>query len=190
MVKNNNKKGFTIIEVVLVLAIAGLIFLMVFIALPALQRSQRNTQRENDIARFMTAINDYRTQNGNKTPFQKADGSVQATDYSLNQSSDFVKRYIMGNNASDTGKFTDPNGTFYSFKVKNVKSNSQAAGSTYNSRASGKILASVTNVDNVIYVIPNSRCAGSEGQVTITNGAGDTSLLYVMEGGVVYCNSN
>ncbi|MBQ3261101.1 type II secretion system protein, partial [Candidatus Saccharibacteria bacterium] len=30
----NFKKGFTIIEVVLVLAIAGLIFLMVFIALP------------------------------------------------------------------------------------------------------------------------------------------------------------
>ena len=50
-----NKKGFTIIEVVLVLAIAGLIFLMVFIALPALQRSQRNTQREDDIARFLTA---------------------------------------------------------------------------------------------------------------------------------------
>ena len=35
--------GFTIIEVVLVLAIAGLIFLMVFIALPVLQRSQRDT---------------------------------------------------------------------------------------------------------------------------------------------------
>ena len=33
---NQTKKGFTIIEVVLVLAIAGLIFLMVFIALPAL----------------------------------------------------------------------------------------------------------------------------------------------------------
>ncbi|MBQ6130136.1 type II secretion system protein, partial [Candidatus Saccharibacteria bacterium] len=30
-------KGFTIIEVVLVLAIAGLIFLMVFIALPNMQ---------------------------------------------------------------------------------------------------------------------------------------------------------
>ena len=35
----NSKKGFTIIEVVLVLAIAGLIFLMVFVALPALQRA-------------------------------------------------------------------------------------------------------------------------------------------------------
>ena len=37
--KYNLNPGFTIIEVVLVLAIAGLIFLMVFIALPAIQRS-------------------------------------------------------------------------------------------------------------------------------------------------------
>lgn len=44
---NSLKSGFTIIEVVLVLAIAGLIFLMVFIALPALQRSQRDSQRKN-----------------------------------------------------------------------------------------------------------------------------------------------
>lgn len=48
-------KGFTIIEVVLVLAIAGLIFLMVFIALPALQRNQRDTQRKNDMAAFLDA---------------------------------------------------------------------------------------------------------------------------------------
>ena len=34
---NRRNKGFTIIEVVLVLAIAGLVFLMVFIALPSLQ---------------------------------------------------------------------------------------------------------------------------------------------------------
>ena len=36
------KQGFTIIEVVLVLAIAGLIFLAIFITLPALQRAQRD----------------------------------------------------------------------------------------------------------------------------------------------------
>ena len=45
----NKEKGFTIIEVVLVLAIAGLIFLMVFIARPALQRGQRDTQRRDDV---------------------------------------------------------------------------------------------------------------------------------------------
>lgn len=56
--KNQNlaKKGFTIIEVVLVLAIAGLIFLMVFLALPVLQRSQRDTQRKQDVAMVVTAL--------------------------------------------------------------------------------------------------------------------------------------
>lgn len=53
----DKRKGFTIIEVVLVLAIAGLIFLMVFIALPALQRSQRDAQRKNDIAQIVDAYN-------------------------------------------------------------------------------------------------------------------------------------
>lgn len=40
------KQGFIIIEVVLVLTIAGLVFLMVFLALLALQRSQRDTLRK------------------------------------------------------------------------------------------------------------------------------------------------
>lgn len=64
----NKKKGFTIIEVVLVLAIAGLIFLMVFIALPALQRSQRDTQRRNDLSRAQTAVNSYKSNNRNTLP--------------------------------------------------------------------------------------------------------------------------
>ena len=44
--KHKNLKqrgGFTIIEVVLVLAIAGLIMIMVFVALPSMQKAQRNT---------------------------------------------------------------------------------------------------------------------------------------------------
>ena len=67
MKKNiKNKRGFTIIEVVLVLAIAGLIFLMVFIALPALQRSQRNTQRRDDYSMLVTAVNSYMSSNNGK----------------------------------------------------------------------------------------------------------------------------
>ncbi len=57
------QKGFTIIEVVLVLAIAALIFLMVFIALPALQRNQRDTARKNDASAVAAALNNYRSQN-------------------------------------------------------------------------------------------------------------------------------
>ena len=59
----NNFKGFTIIEVVLVLAIAGLIFLMVSLALPALQRSQRDTQRKQDVAMVVTTLHNWKANN-------------------------------------------------------------------------------------------------------------------------------
>lgn len=52
----NKTKGFTIIEVVLVLAIAGLIFLVVFLALPALQRGQRDNQRKQDLGKLMSQV--------------------------------------------------------------------------------------------------------------------------------------
>lgn len=90
------EKGFTIIEVVLVLAIAGLIFLMVFIALPALQRGQRDTQRKNDLARAITAVNNYQSNNRGTLP--------------ANWTS-FKSSYLEV--GGDT--FTDPNGTAYSF---------------------------------------------------------------------------
>ena len=61
-------KGFTIIEVVLVLAIAGLIFLMVFVALPALQSGQRDTARKQDVGNVGTAINNYSSANRGKIP--------------------------------------------------------------------------------------------------------------------------
>lgn len=54
-----DQKGFTIIEVVLVLAIAALIFLMIFIALPALQRNQRDTARKNDAGVVASAITNF-----------------------------------------------------------------------------------------------------------------------------------
>lgn len=77
--QTNTMKGFTIIEVVLVLAIAGLIFLMVFIALPALQRNQRDTQRRQDYAQLASQIQGYMTNNGNKLP--SAGASLEASKY-------------------------------------------------------------------------------------------------------------
>lgn len=58
MFKNLRKRteGFTIIEVLIVLAIAGLIMLIVFLAVPALQRNQRNTSRNSDATRIAAAI--------------------------------------------------------------------------------------------------------------------------------------
>jgi prepilin-type N-terminal cleavage/methylation domain-containing protein len=64
----SKNKGFTIIEVVLVLAIAGLIFLVVFLALPALQRGQRDTQRKQDLGKFMSQITAYSSNNQGALP--------------------------------------------------------------------------------------------------------------------------
>jgi len=68
MSQKSDKKGFTIIEVVLVLAIAGLIFIMVFTALPALQRGQRDTVRKNDVSKVLAAINSYQSNNRGQAP--------------------------------------------------------------------------------------------------------------------------
>lgn len=51
-------EGFTIIEVLIVLAIAGLIMLIVFLAVPALQRNSRNNARNSEASRISAAITD------------------------------------------------------------------------------------------------------------------------------------
>jgi prepilin-type N-terminal cleavage/methylation domain-containing protein len=63
--KKSNNKGFTIIEVMIVLAIAGLILLIVFLAVPALQRSSRNTQRKSDVGRVGSAATTVLSNNNN-----------------------------------------------------------------------------------------------------------------------------
>ncbi|HEV2412430.1 MAG TPA: type II secretion system protein [Candidatus Saccharimonadales bacterium] len=68
MSKLNQQKGFTIIEVVLVLAIAGLIFLIVFLALPDLERARRNTQRKSDLGHIVSALQSYASNNAGAFP--------------------------------------------------------------------------------------------------------------------------
>ena len=78
---SRKKTGFTIIEVALVLAIAGLIFLMVFIALPSLQRSQRDSRRRDDILSFLEAVKKYQTNNRGDLPDTLLDWSSVAEKY-------------------------------------------------------------------------------------------------------------
>ena len=79
MLKNNTKRteGFTIIEVLIVLAIAGLILLIVFLAVPALQRNSRNTQVKNGAASVLGAVNEYVNSNNGALP---TGGSISPTD--------------------------------------------------------------------------------------------------------------
>ena len=179
-----NKKGFTIIEVVLVLAIAGLIFLMVFIALPALQSSQRNTQRRNDISRFLTAVNDFQSNNSGRSPFDATSG-VDAN---------FIRRYIdqgiaVDNNggisctAASCPQFTDPDGELYSFNV--------SAAAIPNGQTSANFGGyDNTDVDHVVYVYINASCGEAEGTYVAGTGNRQVALFYSLEGGSSTCNDN
>lgn len=61
-------EGFTIIEVLIVLAIAGLIMLIVFLAVPALQRNSRNTQRKADVSAVLGAWAEFVNNNNGTQP--------------------------------------------------------------------------------------------------------------------------
>lgn len=67
-IQKKKQEGFTIIEVLIVLAIAGLIILIVFLAVPALQRNSRNTQRKNDVSNILGAVSEFNSNNNGKIP--------------------------------------------------------------------------------------------------------------------------
>lgn len=201
----NNKKGFTIIEVVLVLAIAGLIFLMVFIALPALQRGQRNTRRRQDMARIMSAITDYQANNNGKLPVVNAEYSWSggSTWQGAELDTKFPVRYIE-ENLSDKSDDIDIaydgriGRKIYTFKCQDGKSCDRFAdpdGTIYRIAAAGTDLDSADDYthdfDHIVYITAGVVCgSGGEQYVEDTNNANDSAVRYVLEGGAVYCNDN
>lgn len=163
------RKGFTIIEVVLVLAIAGLIFLMVFLALPALQRSQRDTQRKNDLSRAITAVTSYASNNRGSLP----DNTNQAW-------ATFVGQYLTPT-ASDT--FIDPLGAV-------TGSLSTTYDMTLNTTLASPVVNGVfdATTQNVIYFSEGFTCT-TGGAITAA-GNRKVALRIYLEGGGVNCINN
>ena len=146
--KQKNKKGFTIIEVVLVLAVAGLIFLMVFVALPALQRNQRDTQRRQDYGDLSSAISGYMASNGH----------LPTKGTTLNPAT-----YINSNGE-------DPNNVQYEIRVCEATNGTNAR-----CNRNDNTQAALPDVigDHVVYVVTGADCGGVYGA---TNGAKPSSV--------------
>ncbi len=92
-----NQKAFTLIEVVLVLAVGSLIFAMAFIAFSQASINRRDTQRRADLGKIAGEIENYAADNNGKYP----DGSSFEV---IN--TDFTAEYI--------GSLKDPGGELYS----------------------------------------------------------------------------
>lgn len=117
------QRGFTIIEVMIVLAIAGLILAIVFIAVPQLQRNARDNSRQNIVARVKSELETYSSNNQGNYPFNGTAGTPASwTDCStanaVAQSCyDWYNRYLIGGNV----KIDDPTkGTPMAIKYSNL----------------------------------------------------------------------
>ncbi len=174
----NSKKGFTIIEVVLVLAIAGLIFLMVFIAYPALRRSQSDTQRRNDFSRLISQLSQY-----------KANNRSVPTDYAsiVKFRNTYLDGKFTGASSTDLNttsyytddKFLDPDGEAYLIQnpTTTIPSSDKGTGAAMDE----------TKVTHKLYYYNKAKCKGEE--VIASEGKNDVAIQYRMENGV-YCGTN
>ena len=94
-----SQKGFTIVEVMIVLAIAGLIMLVVLLAVPALQRTSRNSQRTSDVNAVGAAVTEFINNNGGKLPTTVAtdtDGKLTVSGASGTNTSEGKLAYYTG----------------------------------------------------------------------------------------------
>ena len=109
------KKGFTIVEVSLVLAIAGLIFMMVFVALPGLQTTRRDAARKEMVSSFAQQIKNYQGNNRGALP----------TDWEK-----FANNYL-GDNRED------PDGSSYGIFALNCSGNGNGCEGTFDGHDTG-----------------------------------------------------
>lgn len=197
--------GFTIIEVVLVLAIAGLIFLMVFVALPTMQRSQRDTQRKNDVGRVVTALTNWQADGNRSTGTPRCLLSSSATDTFApnNVACRFLGNYLNDKISATTrddfrekATFADPSGEKYGLVFRN-----NAAFSSNVDKMSGNLNGvDYSKFGNYTMVVttgakcnPNNSNTGGLETVT-SNGSSIAynffAVRYRLEDNTIYCRDN
>lgn len=159
--KSRNIKGFTIIEVVLVLAIAGLIFLMVFIALPALQSGQRDTQRKQDLGRMVSQVVSWQSNHQGQLP--------TSTQWDVSFKNDYL--------TSGGSQFSDPTtGSTYTITQQSSLPTTPL-GSSNNPGA------------GAIWVYIGARCGGTNGVQTLSGNRNYAAVIYQEQGGYT-CQGN
>ena len=162
MNKHKHEPGFTIIEVSLVLAIAGLIFLMVFIALPALQRSQRDMHRKNDMNRAASALNRYKSNNKGELPnfpnpvFSQVVGGTPLASYLLPEGE----------------QFKDPDGGDYLLRFWKIPGREPN-------------ISVALEFKRVVFITYNAKCDGES--IVAAGGRNLYAIQFGLEGGGTYC---
>lgn len=163
----SNNEGFTIIEVMIVLAIAGLILLIVFLAVPALQRTARNTQRKNDAAAVAAAIADYISNNAGTVPNSKTTVSGDPNSVALCNAATVGGTCVGNTEPAKLGFYTPAEVTFMN-----------PASATWPSTA--------TLTTNALIVDEGYTCPVTPGQALTANSR-SAAVIYELEPAILAC---
>ncbi|MBR2831239.1 prepilin-type N-terminal cleavage/methylation domain-containing protein [Candidatus Saccharibacteria bacterium] len=208
-----HQKGFTIIEVVLVLAIGGLILSMVFFALPAMLGNQRDTDRRNDVITFIAKLKEFES-NSNRGGLPEGigagnnvsgipqtgfiDGGIVATDrnetdktkkqFNARSWNGFYRDYLDNN-------FTDPEyDNPYNLVIAECTASNVNADCEFALPAEAGVLNIQSPYDagatagNTIFVVTGSICDG-ERAVKSSNSRRVSALIKLERGGVACQNT-
>lgn len=189
MKRKELNEGFTIVEVALVLAIAGLIFLMVFLVLPSVQRTQRDAKRRDDVGVLLTALQKY--QGNSRGVLPTGDTGTDGIDWDSQSVKDanagetswasFYKSFLGEN-------FEDPAGHYYKLKIVECN-NSGGADCTGDANYANNDV-SFDGKDNdykyTMFIVKSATCDGSK--AVASSNLRKVAVLYKMEGsGGAYC---
>lgn len=195
--KLNTEAAFTIIEVVLVLAIVGLIFAVLFIGLPAMNRAQRDLRRKQDVDRVMAAVNEYYKHN-RRMPYTTTPGAGKNV-VDIRLDSNFVSRYIDDTCELDNA---DPTNRRYVLRYKNCsKAFTSPSGEIY--RLCAHTTSSALGGDSYAYspCVSENKSREYRGYTIAiqpydvcgplkTYNLNDFSVAIELENGVIYCVDN
>ncbi|MBR3263726.1 type II secretion system protein [Candidatus Saccharibacteria bacterium] len=163
------QKGFTIIETSLVIAIAGLIFLMVFVALPGLRAQQRDTERREAVTKTVREIKNYQSNNRGALPSGETGTFL-----------DFYNNYLGGED------FMDPSGEEYKVFL------TQCTATTLDSECTNRNLQSLSEAtfpnDYSMYIVTEASCDGEK--AVKSSNPRSYAVLYRLERSGVYCEND
>lgn len=178
--KREKSSGFTIIEVSLVLAIAGMILLMVFLALPALQRSQRDASRREAVMKVVSAIKNYQTNTGRGSIPGPDTSNVRYYGNKVATNTDAVTTWYGFYREFLGTDFKDPDGSFYNLWTINCTK------VTPDTSCENLLDDSINTFgDHNFFIVIGSSCNGSTPYAT--RNPRKVSVLYNMESGGTYC---
>ena len=160
----------------------------------ALQSSQRDTQRRNDMARVVTALTQYQANNRGQLPKGPSywEGEAYLGCTNGNVACGFVQSYLNETDDGTTNEFVDPLGEPYGMYITGNWVDDGSIDTGFEGVSTGLVAEgegyTVDGEDGVIYVVKGGRCDGSK--AVKDNSSRNFALLYWLEGGEVYCVDN